>query len=129
MDSDNSTFCTRSRSADQPATASTARPERWWRDNLTRVARSFVFDPFDLDVDVTPETTRDTLGRGEFQKALAMAFRWARALAEVAVGTGRRGSSAGVLGCGASVHLVGCSGLLCAGSHVPHNLPCHSLTG
>ncbi|KAK4501315.1 hypothetical protein PRZ48_007123 [Zasmidium cellare] len=34
-----------------------------------------VFDPFDLDVDVTPETTLDTLRRGEWLKALVMAFR------------------------------------------------------
>ena len=33
------------------------------------------FDPFDLDVDVTPETTLKTLARQEYLKALVMAFR------------------------------------------------------
>ncbi|KAK0925648.1 U3 snoRNP protein [Friedmanniomyces endolithicus] len=33
------------------------------------------FDPFDLDVDVTPETTLKTLARREWLKALVMAFR------------------------------------------------------
>ena len=33
------------------------------------------FDPFDLDVDVTPENTMATLKRKEYLKALAMAFR------------------------------------------------------
>jgi periodic tryptophan protein 2 len=33
------------------------------------------FDPFDLDVDVTPETTLTTLKNKEYLKALAMAFR------------------------------------------------------
>ncbi|KAK3112358.1 U3 snoRNP protein [Teratosphaeriaceae sp. CCFEE 6253] len=33
------------------------------------------FDPFDLDVDVTPETTLKTLVRREWLKALVMAFR------------------------------------------------------
>ena len=33
------------------------------------------FDPFDLDVDVTPATTLSVLGRGEWVKALVMAFR------------------------------------------------------
>jgi len=33
------------------------------------------FDPFDLDVDVTPETTLKTLARKEYLKALVMAFR------------------------------------------------------
>jgi len=42
---------------------------------LFRLPCSFVFDPFDLDVDVTPETTRAALSRGEYQKALAMGFR------------------------------------------------------
>ncbi|KAF2094397.1 WD40 repeat-like protein [Rhizodiscina lignyota] len=34
-----------------------------------------VFDPFDLDVDVTPASTLKTLNQGEYLKALAMAFR------------------------------------------------------
>jgi periodic tryptophan protein 2 len=33
------------------------------------------FDPFDLDVDVTPSSTLKTLNRGEYLKALVMAFR------------------------------------------------------
>nr|POE87455.1 periodic tryptophan protein 2 like [Quercus suber] len=33
------------------------------------------FDPFDLDIDVTPETTIETLERHEWLKALVMAFR------------------------------------------------------
>jgi periodic tryptophan protein 2 len=33
------------------------------------------FDPFDLDVDVTPETTLHTLAQKEFLKALVMSFR------------------------------------------------------
>lgn len=33
------------------------------------------FDPFDLDVDVTPETTLETLRRREWLKALVMSFR------------------------------------------------------
>jgi len=33
------------------------------------------FDPFDLDVDVTPESTLKTLARREWLKALVMAFR------------------------------------------------------
>lgn len=33
------------------------------------------FDPFDLDVDVTPESTLKTLARREYLKALVMAFR------------------------------------------------------
>ncbi|KAI6973426.1 Periodic tryptophan protein [Hortaea werneckii] len=33
------------------------------------------FDPFDLDVDVTPESTLKTLARKEYLKALVMAFR------------------------------------------------------
>ncbi|CAK4030952.1 Periodic tryptophan 2 [Lecanosticta acicola] len=33
------------------------------------------FDPFDLDVDVTPESTLETLKRGEWLKAMVMAFR------------------------------------------------------
>ncbi|OCK80598.1 WD40 repeat-like protein [Lepidopterella palustris CBS 459.81] len=33
------------------------------------------FDPFDLDVTVTPATTLETLKQGDFLKALAMAFR------------------------------------------------------
>ncbi|KAK5164605.1 U3 snoRNP protein [Saxophila tyrrhenica] len=33
------------------------------------------FDPFDLDVDVTPASTLSTLKNGEYLKALAMAFR------------------------------------------------------
>lgn len=33
------------------------------------------FDPFDLDVDVTPQTTLATLGKREYLKALIMAFR------------------------------------------------------
>lgn len=33
------------------------------------------FDPFDLDVDVTPETTLATLGKREYLKALVMSFR------------------------------------------------------
>lgn len=34
-----------------------------------------VFDPFDLDVDITPESTLETLRRREWLKALVMAFR------------------------------------------------------
>ncbi|CZT21947.1 probable periodic tryptophan protein PWP2 [Ramularia collo-cygni] len=34
-----------------------------------------VFDPFDLDVDVTPESTLETLARAEHLKAMVMAFR------------------------------------------------------
>ncbi|EME42958.1 hypothetical protein DOTSEDRAFT_72397 [Dothistroma septosporum NZE10] len=34
-----------------------------------------VFDPFDLDVEVTPESTLETLRRREWLKALVMAFR------------------------------------------------------
>jgi periodic tryptophan protein 2 len=33
------------------------------------------FDPFDLDIDVTPESTLSTLTRGEWLKALVMCFR------------------------------------------------------
>lgn len=33
------------------------------------------FDPFDLDVTVTPETTRSEMGKGNHLKALVMAFR------------------------------------------------------
>ncbi|SMY26770.1 unnamed protein product [Zymoseptoria tritici ST99CH_1A5] len=33
------------------------------------------FDPFDLDIDVTPESTLSTLARGEWLKALVMSFR------------------------------------------------------
>jgi periodic tryptophan protein 2 len=33
------------------------------------------FDPFDLDIDVTPENTLTTLRKQEYLKALAMAFR------------------------------------------------------
>jgi periodic tryptophan protein 2 len=35
----------------------------------------FQFDPFDLDIDVTPSTTLDTLAQKEYLKALVMAFR------------------------------------------------------
>lgn len=34
-----------------------------------------VFDPFDLDVDITPETTLEALPRNEWLKAMVMAFR------------------------------------------------------
>lgn len=37
--------------------------------------QDLVFDPFDLDIDVTPATTRDALRGGEYLKALVMAFR------------------------------------------------------
>lgn len=33
------------------------------------------FDPFDLDLDVTPTTTLETLSKGDYVKALVMAFR------------------------------------------------------
>jgi len=33
------------------------------------------FDPFDLDIDITPETTLETLAEKEYLKALVMAFR------------------------------------------------------
>ena len=36
---------------------------------------SVAFDPFDLDVDVTPESTLETLERREWLKAMVMAFR------------------------------------------------------
>lgn len=36
---------------------------------------SVQFDPFDLDIDVTPETTLATLKKGNFLKALVMSFR------------------------------------------------------
>lgn len=37
--------------------------------------QSVIFDPFDLDIEVTPATTRETLASGEYLKALVMAFR------------------------------------------------------
>jgi len=36
---------------------------------------TFQFDPFDLDIDVTPSTTLDTLAQKNYLKALVMAFR------------------------------------------------------
>ena len=36
---------------------------------------SIAFDPFDLDIDVTPATTLDTLRRRDYLRALVMAFR------------------------------------------------------
>ena len=36
---------------------------------------TLVFDPFDLDMEVTPENVRKTLANREFTKALVMAFR------------------------------------------------------
>jgi periodic tryptophan protein 2 len=36
---------------------------------------TFQFDPFDLDISVTPSTTLDTLAQQEYLKALVMAFR------------------------------------------------------
>ncbi|KAH9859351.1 hypothetical protein IAQ61_011132 [Plenodomus lingam] len=36
---------------------------------------TFQFDPFDLDISVTPSTTLETLARKEYLKALVMAFR------------------------------------------------------
>lgn len=39
------------------------------------VDTTVAFDPFDLDVDVTPQTTLATLSRREWLKALVMAFR------------------------------------------------------
>ncbi|KAH9941703.1 WD40 repeat-like protein [Epithele typhae] len=36
---------------------------------------SVTFDPFDLDIDLTPQAVLDTLARREFLKALVMAFR------------------------------------------------------
>lgn len=37
--------------------------------------QGIAFDPFDLDLEVTPATTRKTLAEGEYLKALVMAFR------------------------------------------------------
>ena len=37
--------------------------------------QSITFDPFDLDIDITPETTLETLAEQEYLKALVMAFR------------------------------------------------------
>jgi periodic tryptophan protein 2 len=34
-----------------------------------------VFDPFDLDIDVTPDNVKRTLKNREFAKALSLAFR------------------------------------------------------
>ncbi|GMF05505.1 unnamed protein product [Ambrosiozyma monospora] len=39
------------------------------------VDSAFIFDPFDLDMDVTPESTLAVLKDGEFLTALVMAFR------------------------------------------------------
>lgn len=36
---------------------------------------TMVFDPLDLDIDVTPDNVKRTLSRGEYVKALALAFR------------------------------------------------------
>lgn len=36
---------------------------------------SLVFDPFDLDTDVTPENIRKVLVKGEFSRALVLSFR------------------------------------------------------
>ncbi|ORY78966.1 periodic tryptophan protein-like protein 2 [Protomyces lactucae-debilis] len=36
---------------------------------------AFAFDPFDLDIEVTPATTREALEKSEYLKALVMAFR------------------------------------------------------
>ncbi|XP_032218191.2 periodic tryptophan protein 2 homolog isoform X3 [Nematostella vectensis] len=36
---------------------------------------SLVFDPYDLDSDVTPEVTRQVLARGEYARALVLGFR------------------------------------------------------
>ncbi|ONH73564.1 Periodic tryptophan protein 2 [Pichia kudriavzevii] len=36
---------------------------------------SLIFDPIDLDIDVTPENTLSCLGEGEYLNAVAMAFR------------------------------------------------------
>jgi periodic tryptophan protein 2 len=34
-----------------------------------------VFDPYDLAIDVTPESTKEVLNNGEFAKALMLSFR------------------------------------------------------
>lgn len=39
------------------------------------IDNSVIFDPFDLDVDITPEATLETLGEKEYLTALVMAFR------------------------------------------------------
>lgn len=36
---------------------------------------TFMFDPFDLAMDVTPSAVAQTLANGEYLKALVMAFR------------------------------------------------------
>ena len=36
---------------------------------------AFAFDPYDLSIEVTPEATRTALQRGEYARALSMAFR------------------------------------------------------
>ncbi|KAI8390883.1 WD40 repeat-like protein [Radiomyces spectabilis] len=36
---------------------------------------AILFDPFDLEIDITPETVMETLEEGEYLKALCMAFR------------------------------------------------------
>ena len=42
---------------------------------LYSLDESVTFDPFDLDIDITPETTLETLKDQEYLKALIMAFR------------------------------------------------------
>ena len=36
---------------------------------------NLVFDPFDLELDITPESVRKTLGEHEYSTALMLAFR------------------------------------------------------
>ena len=36
---------------------------------------NLVFDPFDLEMDITPENVHKTLGRGEYSIAIMLAFR------------------------------------------------------
>lgn len=36
---------------------------------------SFAFDPFDLDIDITPDNVRKVAADGEYTKALVMSFR------------------------------------------------------
>jgi len=36
---------------------------------------NLVFDPFDLDMDITPSNVKSTLARGEYSTALMLSFR------------------------------------------------------
>lgn len=36
---------------------------------------NLVFDPFDLDIDITPSSVKKTLAKGEYSTALMLAFR------------------------------------------------------